>query len=156
MKKGFSLIEVLTASLIGVIVMGGIGTFLIVSSRLNNQIMVKAKAQNDLTVISAKIANQIKIAENVKYENNELILFADGVAFRSYKVNNKVLQEKGATGDYRNLVAFDNSAKISVTPEVFNNNTAVLNMQLDVEYSGTQYSVNNKIIAKCRRADYYN
>lgn len=156
MKKGFSLVEVLTASLIGVIVMAGIALFLIVSSRVNNRIMVKAKAQNNLTLISAKIANQIKIAENVKFINNELVLFADGVAFRSYKVNNSVLQEKGATGSYQNLLTFDNCAKITLTPEVYNNNTAVLSMKLDVDYSGEKYSVNNKIIAKCRKADYYN
>lgn len=96
-RKGFSLIEMLTTSLIAVIIMGGISMYIITSSRILARGVAEAKAQSNLTRIIEMISDDIKegsLLTTLTDSSQIAIKKMNGTVLNQYKFKNKKLYLK--------------------------------------------------------------
>ena len=92
--KGFSLVEVITASLIGAIVLTGIVMYIIVSADIMYEGINEATAQSNLRRILNMISDDVKIGKNLSGDDKSLNI-VNGANSTTYTLSNGKLTRNG-------------------------------------------------------------
>jgi len=151
--RGFTLIEVLVTSLLGIIILSGVSMYLIQTSRSNTDIIENCKIHNIQTYVSSVIEDDVRKGVTLSQTHiEELIITYQDETEIKYELNNldNHLYKNG-----NKLVNFD---KCSFKGSIFNisNNVVDANLNVILSYKNNEKEVDNfSFLVKCRNKKTY-
>lgn len=162
MKKGITLMEMLTASIISVIVIGSVTMYMVEGYRTNERIFIQSQAHAAISLISRRIEDDVKNGATVATNGmNQLIVkdANDNQTVRYVLENNKMMRYPGTSTTGYDMTPFadvnvQGGFVMSLDTLIFNTpdvTTAGFNLEISINGVNSTYSMQTQPFnSKCR------